>query len=1385
MAFKKDSKIKSNFTKITIGLASPEEILESSFGEVTKPETINYRTYKPERDGLFCERIFGPTKDYECACGKYKRIRYKGIVCDRCGVEVTEKKVRRERTGHIELVVPVAHIWYFRSLPNKIGYLLGIPTKKLDSVIYYEKYIVIQPGVMEGRTDSEGVEINGSHKMDFLTEDEYVNIMDNLPDGNEYLDDTDPNKFIAKMGAEAIYDLLVNIDLDSLSYELRDRANSDSSQQRKTEALKRLQVVEAFRGSRNINKPEWMIMKIIPVTPPELRPLVPLDGGRFATSDLNDLYRRVIIRNNRLKRLMEIKAPEVILRNEKRMLQEAVDSLFDNSRKSSAVKSDSNRPLKSLSDSLKGKQGRFRQNLLGKRVDYSARSVIVVGPELKMGECGLPKLMAAELYKPFIIRKLIERGIVKTVKSAKKIVDRREPVIWDILENVMKGHPVLLNRAPTLHRLGIQAFQPKLIEGKAIQLHPLACTAFNADFDGDQMAVHLPLSNEAVLEAQILMLQSHNILNPANGAPITVPSQDMVLGLYYITKIRPGAKGEGLTFYGPEEAIIAHNEGKCDLHAQVKVVVKDLDADGKLVDKMVETSVGRVIVNGIIPEEVGYVNKIISKKSLRDIIADVIKAVGFARACEFLDGIKNLGYRMAYLAGLSFNLDDIIIPKEKADLVAKGNEEVRQITDNYNMGFITDNERYNQVIDAWTHVNNELGDVLMKEMTEADQGFNAVYMMLDSGARGSKDQIRQLAGMRGLMAKPQKAGAEGAQIIENPILSNFKEGMSVLEYFISTHGARKGLADTAMKTADAGYLTRRLVDVSHDVIITEEDCGTLRGLVCTALKNGDEVISSLYERILGRVSVHDIIHPNTGELIVAAGEEITEPIAQIIEDSPIESVEIRSVLTCESKKGVCMKCYGRNLATSRMVQKGEAVGVIAAQAIGEPGTQLTLRTFHAGGVAANAAANASIVAKNDSRIEFDELRTVPFVEEGDNGEVQCEMVVSRLAEIRFVDPNTNIVLSTLNVPYGSSLYFKGGSIVKKGDMIARWDPFNAVIVTEYAGTLKFRDVIDGVTFHSETDDTTGLTEKIITESKDKSKVPTCDIVDKNGDVVGTYNFPVGGHVVVEDGQTVKTGATLVKIPRTVGKAGDITGGLPRVTELFEARNPSNPAVVSEIDGEVTMGKVKRGNREIIVTSKTGEQRKYLVSLSKQILIQEHDAVCAGTPLSDGVITPNDILSIKGPTAVQEYIVNEVQDVYRLQGVKINDKHFEIIVRQMMRKVQINDPGDTTFLEQEIVDKLDFAEENDRIWGKKVVTDAGDSETLKKGQIISARKLRDENSTLKRRDLKTVQVRDAVPATSTQILQVSHVLLFRLRASCLLHHSRRQPRCSTRLLSAER
>lgn len=1354
MAFKKDTKVKTNFTKITIGLASPEEVKENSYGEVTKPETINYRTYKPERDGLFCEKIFGPTKDYECACGKYKRIRYKGIVCDRCGVEVTEKKVRRERSGHIELVVPVAHIWYFRSLPNKIGYLLGLPTKKLDSVIYYEKYIVIKPGALAGAKDAEGVEeLNGSHQFDLLSEDEYLDIIDNrLDPNNDYLDDEDPNKFIAKMGAEAVLDLLRDLDLDSLSYELRDRANNDTSQMRKTEALKRLQVVEAFRGSKNINKPEWMILKIIPVIPPELRPLVPLDGGRFATSDLNDLYRRVIIRNNRLKRLMEIKAPEVILRNEKRMLQEAVDSLFDNSRKASAVKSESNRPLKSLSDSLKGKQGRFRQNLLGKRVDYSARSVIVVGPELKIGECGLPKLMAAELYKPFIIRKLIERGIVKTVKSAKKIVDRREPVIWDILENVMKGHPVLLNRAPTLHRLSVMAFQPKLIEGKAIQLHPLACTPFNADFDGDQMAVHLPLSNEAVLEAQILMLQSHNILNPANGAPVTVPSQDMVLGLYYITKARPGAKGEGLTFYDTEEAIIAHNEGRCDEHALVNCYVDDV-VDRQPVRHMVETTVGRIIVNEIIPKEIGFFNGIISKKSLRGLIADVITTVGMARACAFLDGVKDLGYRMSYVAGLSFNLDDIIVPAEKKELVKKGQDEVDEVTANFDMGLITDKERYNQVIDAWTHVNDNLKKAVMKHMTEDDQGFNAVYMMLDSGARGSADQIAQLAGMRGLMAKPQKAGAEGNSIIENPILNNLKEGMSVQEYFIASHGARKGLADTAMKTADAGYLTRRLVDVSHDVIINEEDCGTLRGLECRALKDGDEVISTLSERILGRVSVHDVVNPHTNEVIVEAGEEITEYKAQAIEAAQVEMVEIRSVLTCESKKGVCRKCYGRNLASSRMVQIGEAVGVIAAQAIGEPGTQLTLRTFHSGGVAENAAANANMKSKYDAKLKFDGLRTVPFVDKTGDTERECQMVVSRLAEVQFVDQNTDIVLAVLNVPYGSSLFFKNGDTVKKGDIICKWDPFNAVIVSEYAGTLRFRNVIEGVTYKAETDETSGMTERIIIESREHNMVPMVDVLNSDGDVLGTYSFPVGGHIAnIEDGQTISTGVTLVRISRSVFSAGGITGGLPRVTELFEARNPSNPAVVSEIDGEVTMGKLKRGNREVIVTSKTGEQRKYLVPLSRQILVQEHDAVRAGTALSDGEITPNDILAIKGPTAVQEYIVNEVQNVYRLQGVKINDKHFEIIVRQMMRKVRIDDPGDTTFLEQELVDKLDFAEENDRIWGKKVVIDAGDSDNMKKGQIITARKLRDENSSLKRRDLRPVQVRDAVPATSTQILQ---------------------------------
>ena len=1347
MAFRRDNKIKSNFSRITISLASPEEIKEKSSGEVLKPETINYRTYKPERDGLFCEKIFGPVKDFECHCGKYKRIRYKGIVCDRCGVEVTEKKVRRERMGHIELVVPVAHIWYFRSLPNKIGYLLGLPSKKLDQVIYYEKYVVINPGNygLTNRT-SQGSDAEPLKRLDLLTEDEYLDLLERVPEENEALEDTDPNKFVAKMGAEAIYDLLQGLDLNALADELRQTADTDGSQQRKTDALKRLQVVNSFISSADKNRPEWMILKAVPVIPPELRPLVPLDGGRFATSDLNDLYRRVIIRNNRLKRLIEIQAPDVILRNEKRLLQEAVDSLLDNSRKSSAVKSDVNRPLKSLSDSLKGKQGRFRQNLLGKRVDYSARSVIVVGPELKMHECGIPKLMAAELYKPFIIRKLMERGIVKTVKSAKKIVDQKKPVIWDILEYVMKGHPVLLNRAPTLHRLGIQAFQPKMIEGKAIQLHPLACTAFNADFDGDQMAVHLPLGNEAILEAQMLMLGAHNILNPANGAPITVPSQDMVLGLYYITKLRPGTKGEGTVFYGPEEAEIAYNEGRVSLHAPVTILVDDVDEEGNHVKVLKkETSVGRVLFNQYVPAEMGYVNEIISKKSLRTIISKVIKKCGVTRSAQFLDDIKNLGYKMAFRGGLSFNLGDVIIPKEKEEYVAEGHAQVEEVMRNYSMGVITGNERYNQVIDIWTHVNSKLANTLMREMEEDQQGFNSVFMMLDSGARGSKDQIRQLSGMRGLMAKPQKAGAEGGQIIENPILANFKEGLSVLEYFISTHGARKGLADTALKTADAGYLTRRLVDVAHDVIINEEDCGTLRGLVCTEIKNNEEVVASLSERILGRVSVHDIIDPITEELIVAQGEEITEAAAERIEKSAIEQVEIRSVLTCESKKGVCAKCYGRNLANHRMVQKGEAVGVIAAQSIGEPGTQLTLRTFHVGGVASNQAVTKDVVSRYEGRLEIEELRTVKD-KDGVN------IVVGRMAELRIVEPRTGMVLTTANIPYGSKIFFKDGDPVKVGDMICEWDPFNNVIITEMAGKVHFDQLEEGITYRVEADEATGLSEKIIIESKDRSRTPKLQLINSDGEILRTFTLPVGAHLEVAEGEEVTPGKTIVKIPRATGNVGDITGGLPRVTELFEARNPSNPAVVSEIDGVVEFGSVKRGNQEIMVTSKLGEVKKYLVPLSKQLLVQENDYVRAGTPLSDGAITPTDILNIKGPTAVQEYIVNEVQDVYRSQGVKINDKHFEVIVRQMMRKVNILDRGDTRFLDQQIVDKRDFMEENDNIWGKKVIVDAGDSQNYRASQLITVRKLREENSSLKRKDLKTMTVRDAIPATSEQILQ---------------------------------
>ena len=1350
MARKQDKHTIQRFNKISIGLASPESVLAASRGEVLKPETINYRTHKPERDGLFCERIFGPIKDYECACGKYKRIRYKGIVCDRCGVEVTEKKVRRDRVGHINLVVPVAHIWYFRSLPNKIGYLLGLPSKKLDMIIYYERYVVIQPGIAKN-IDGEPLQ-----KMDFLTEEEYLNVLESLPQENQYLEDTDPNKFIAKMGAECLIDLLSRIDLDQLSYELRHKANNETSKQRKTEALKRLQVVEAFRDSNKNreNKPEWMILKAIPVIPPELRPLVPLDGGRFATSDLNDLYRRVIIRNNRLKRLVEIKAPEVILRNEKRMLQESVDSLFDNTRKSSAVKTDSNRPLKSLSDSLKGKQGRFRQNLLGKRVDYSARSVIVVGPELKLYECGLPKDMAAELYKPFIIRKLIERGIVKTVKSAKKIIDRKEPVVWDILENVLKGHPVLLNRAPTLHRLGIQAFQPKLIEGKAIQLHPLVCTAFNADFDGDQMAVHLPLGPEAILEAQLLMLASHNILNPANGSPIAVPSQDMVLGLYYMTKERKSTKevpvkGEGLTFYSPEEVIIAYNEKRVDLNAKIKVRTKDYNESGELVNQIIETTVGRVLFNEKVPEVAGYINTVLTKKSLRDIIGDILKKTSVPETAEFLDQIKSLGYNFAFRGGLSFSLGDIIIPKEKQEMIDAANKQVDGIIANYNMGLITNNERYNQVIDIWTSTNAELTELSMKRIREDKQGFNSVYMMLDSGARGSKEQIRQLTGMRGLMAKPKKSNAGGGEIIENPILSNFKEGLSILEYFISTHGARKGLADTALKTADAGYLTRRLVDVSQDVIVYEEDCDTLRGIEVSALKKNDEIVEKLGDRIVGRTSLNDVYDPITQELLVGAGEHIDEEIAKAIDESVLESVEVRSPLTCEAKKGICVKCYGRNLATGKMVQPGEAVGVIAAQSIGEPGTQLTLRTFHVGGIAGNISEENKLVAKFDGIAEIDDLKTVKGT---DNEGNDVEIVISRTSELKLVDEKTGITLTTNNIPYGSFIYAKNGNKLKKGDVVCQWDPYNGVIISEFAGKVRYENIEQGVTYQVEIDEQTGFQEKVISESRNKKLIPTLHIEDNNGETMRSYNLPVGAHLMIDDGEEINMGKILVKIPRKSAKAGDITGGLPRVTELFEARNPSNPAVVSEIDGVVSFGKIKRGNREIIVESKLGVIKKYLVKLSNQILVQENDFVKAGMPLSDGSITPNDILNIQGPSAVQQYLVNEVQEVYRLQGVKINDKHFEVLVRQMMRKVKINDSGDTIFLENQLVHKSDFIEENDKIFGMKVVEDAGDSVNLKAGQIISPRELRDENSLLKREDKQLVVARDAKPATATPVLQ---------------------------------
>jgi DNA-directed RNA polymerase subunit beta' len=1354
MAIKKDNRPKAGFGKITISLASPDAILDRSYGEVLKPETINYRTYKPERDGLFCEKIFGPVKDYECYFGKYKRIRYKGIVCDRCGVEVTEKKVRRERMGHIKLVVPIVHIWYFKSLPNKIGYLLGVSSKKLESIVYYERYVVIQSGEAEGmiRQKLNLKDSEDTHQQ-LLTEDEYLEILDQLSKDNQHLTDEDPNKFIAKMGAEAVHMLLGRIDLDSLSYDLRNAAANETSQQRKQEALKRLSVVEAFRdaNTRVENRLEWTVMQYLPVIPPELRPLVPLDGGRFASSDLNDLYRRVIIRNNRLKRLIEIKAPEVILRNEKRMLQEAVDSLFDNSRKSNAVKAEGGRALKSLSDVLKGKQGRFRQNLLGKRVDYSGRSVIVVGPEMKLHECGLPKDMAAELFKPFIIRKLIERGIVKTVKSAKKLVERKEAVVWDILENVLKGHPVLLNRAPTLHRLSIQAFQPKLIEGKAIQLHPLVCSAFNADFDGDQMAVHVPLSNAAILEAQLLMLASHNILNPQNGTPITLPSQDMVLGLYYISKGKKTigdeiVKGEGKVFYSAEEVIIANNEGRVDLHAWIKVRAQVRENDGSIKTQLIDTTVGRVIFNQFVPKENGYVNAILTKKSLREIIGQILKNTDIPKTVQFLDDIKTLGFRTAFRGGLSFNIKDLTIPQVKEALVNAAHTEVEEIMENYNMGLITNNERYNQVIDVWSRVDTRVTETLIKEMASDKQGFNSVYMMLDSGARGSKQQVKQLAGLRGLMAKPRRSGSSGSEIIENPILSNFKDGLSVLEYFISTHGARKGLADTALKTADAGYLTRRLVDVAQDVVINEEDCGTLRGIATSALKDNEEVVEPLYDRILGRTSLHNVYDPITDELIVTAGEQITDEVGKRIDDSAIDTVEIRSVLTCESRRGVCAKCYGKNLATGYMAQRGDAVGIIAAQSIGEPGTQLTLRTFHVGGVAGSSAIESELNARFDGTIQFDGLRTTKFKNgEGDD----VIVVIGRTGEVRIVDVANDRLLITNNIPYGSHLKVANGQKVKKGDVICTWDPFNAVIISEITGKVRLENVIEGITFREEADEQTGHREKVVIDTKDKTKIPA--IVIQSGKEEKMYNLPVGSHIIVSNDDSVHNGEVLVKIPRIMGRSRDITGGLPRVTELFEARNPSNPAIVAEIDGVVGFGSVKRGNREIVVESREGLVKKYLVPLTRHIMVQDGDFVKAGAPLSDGATTPGDILSIKGPFAVQSYLVNEIQEVYRLQGVKINDKHIEVIVRQMMRKVTIIDPGDTKFLEDDTVDKFEFQEENDWIYDKKVVMEAGDTDKVHPGQIITLREIREENSLLRRADKKLIQYRDANPATSAPLL----------------------------------
>ena len=1330
--------VTKDFSNIGISLASAETILSRSHGEVLTPETINYRTFKPEMDGLFCEKIFGPVKDYECHCGKYKRIRYKGIICDRCGVEVTRKAVRRERMGHITLTVPIVHIWYFKSLPSKIAYLLGYSSKNLERIVYYETFVVINPGLARDL---------GYKRGDLISEEEKFDILDQLPEDQYEMDNDDEDKFIVKDGAEAIQDLLTDMDLDSLAYTLRYEVKNETSQMRKKKKLKRLQVIESFRAAQKHtqNNPEWMTQTVIPVIPPELRPLVPLEGGRFATSDLNDLYRRVIIRNNRLKRLIDIKAPDVILRNEKRMLQEAVDSLYDNSRKSNAVRNN-NRPLKSLSDMLKGKSGRFRQNLLGKRVDYSGRSVIVVGPELKMHECGLPKEMAVELYKPFVIRRLIERGYVKTVKSAKKVVDRRDQVVWEVLENVIDGHPVLLNRAPTLHRLGIQAFQPVLIEDKAVRLHPLACTAFNADFDGDQMAVHLPLSHDAVLEASILMLGSHNILSPASGGPIAVPSQDMVLGIYYLTKMGAGKRGEGKTFSNEDEVVIAYDQNQIDVHAKINVRIARTNDDGEIEYEIIKTTTGRVLFNKILPEEIEYVNKTLGKKELRVLIGDIFNISGTTKTAAFLDRMKSLGFERATTGGLSFSLEDIIIPDTKRKLIENAQNEVSEIQDRYEMGFITDNERYNQVIDKWTSTTNRVSETLFQSLADDKDGFNSIFMMADSGARGSKEQIRQLGGMRGLMAKPQKSSMQqGNEVIENPILSSFREGLTVLEYFISTHGARKGLADTALKTADAGYLTRRLVDVSQDIIINEKDCGTLRGIKMQALKDNEDIIESLENRIIGRVSMHEINDPITDEHICDANELITEKIAKKIAETSIEEVEIRSVLTCETERGVCAKCYGRDMARNSIVEVGEAVGVIAAQSIGEPGTQLTLRTFHVGGTASRMESDSQHKAKFDGKIEFENVRVVEY----DDGEEIHNVVLSRAGEMKIVGEDGKI-LNTYNVPYGSEMLVEEGDKVPKGMPLCKWDPYNALIFSEIEGTVEYKDIIEEITYTADTDAQTGHKEKVIIDSRDRSLIPTL-VVKGDDDRIRENTLPVETHIVIEDGEKVQAGQVLAKIPRAASKSKDITAGLPRVTELFEARSPSDPAAVSEIDGIVKMGGRKRGSQEVIVESKDGtEEKRYLISLSKHILVQENDFVKAGQALSDGTIPAQEILNILGPFAVQSYLVNEIQEVYRLQGVKINDKHIEVIVRTMMQKVEVTDPGDTMFLEGDKVDRFELNNVNDDLIGKFVVTDPGGSD-LKKGATLDRREVREHNNELIKDGKDELQTREAEPAISKPIL----------------------------------